>query len=122
MSSRTTIKFAAIGAVAVMGLGLAACSSDDSSTTTTTSVPGGLQACVTAITDVQRAQQKVADAQTQLSAATNALDELLASQPGSKATPSSGAGAGASQSGATNPASGTRSEAAGSSTPSAAAK
>lgn len=91
-----------------------------SSTTTTTSVPGGLQACVTAITDVQRAQQKVADAQTQLSAATNALDELLASQPGSKATPSSGAGAGASQSGATNPASGTRSEAAGSSTPSAA--
>ncbi|HPU38900.1 MAG TPA: transporter substrate-binding domain-containing protein [Microthrixaceae bacterium] len=39
MSPRTTIKFAAIGAVAVMGLGLAACGSDDSASTTT--VKGG---------------------------------------------------------------------------------
>lgn len=41
MSSRTTFKFAAIGAVAVMGLGLAACGGDDSATTTTVKGGGG---------------------------------------------------------------------------------
>lgn len=98
----------ALDAATTVCNGIGTSSAGTTTSTTTSTTPGSdLQACITAVTDVQAAQQQVATAQAQLSTATSTLDQLLASQ--SSATDESSNTAGSGTAGSST-AGGTRSE------------